>query len=485
MVGRNDPCPCGSGLKYKKCCERVVAFRSAERARESREAEMKLALLSELNQWFDRQMTKKAVAEWANHFNAAMGFPLHQPISSNYVHIFRFWLLFDAPCMDGRRPVDRWREAVSPPPDREKWIEELCRIHLGCYEVTEVGGDEIRVRPLPWGEEVSVRVTEPIEKGVIVIARLSRLGNRYEWFGPYTTFFHEMRGEILLHLKQFADKEKELDRDFWVREGLGVLGWSIRRAKDREEISKIIDSVEEVAPVAENLIPISLPELPEGERQCPESVTRQLQLFYEDVVSPLQRRTQELYGWTLRFFRDYIAIHFGKVFHWRLLTEDVLEHLCGVWYVDRARGTPIGSKIFLNTLKHLFRWLSEQGMASVYSAYRPVYIKLIRALPMALEAKRWIKEHGVRSAETKVPALAGTFMLSLSASGPLLAVDGKWLPINLRGHPPNWTDYRFWVKGVVAVRQWDSFLTSVDGVYPVTKEWNSASEIQMSMEKHS
>ncbi|HOJ35929.1 MAG TPA: SEC-C metal-binding domain-containing protein, partial [Clostridiales bacterium] len=21
-VGRNDPCPCGSGLKYKKCCGR-------------------------------------------------------------------------------------------------------------------------------------------------------------------------------------------------------------------------------------------------------------------------------------------------------------------------------------------------------------------------------------------------------------------------------------------------------------------------------
>jgi uncharacterized protein YecA (UPF0149 family) len=20
LVGRNDPCPCGSGLKYKKCC---------------------------------------------------------------------------------------------------------------------------------------------------------------------------------------------------------------------------------------------------------------------------------------------------------------------------------------------------------------------------------------------------------------------------------------------------------------------------------
>ncbi|NOR17519.1 hypothetical protein GQ543_07420, partial [candidate division WOR-3 bacterium] len=24
-VGRNDPCPCGSGKKYKKCCGRGVA----------------------------------------------------------------------------------------------------------------------------------------------------------------------------------------------------------------------------------------------------------------------------------------------------------------------------------------------------------------------------------------------------------------------------------------------------------------------------
>ncbi|MBR2837354.1 MAG: SEC-C domain-containing protein, partial [Kiritimatiellae bacterium] len=24
-VGRNDPCPCGSGTKYKKCCGRNLA----------------------------------------------------------------------------------------------------------------------------------------------------------------------------------------------------------------------------------------------------------------------------------------------------------------------------------------------------------------------------------------------------------------------------------------------------------------------------
>lgn len=24
VVGRNDPCPCGSGLKYKKCCGKNI-----------------------------------------------------------------------------------------------------------------------------------------------------------------------------------------------------------------------------------------------------------------------------------------------------------------------------------------------------------------------------------------------------------------------------------------------------------------------------
>src|SRR2546430_13952490 len=30
-VGRNDPCPCGSGQKYKKCCGAVIALQPARR----------------------------------------------------------------------------------------------------------------------------------------------------------------------------------------------------------------------------------------------------------------------------------------------------------------------------------------------------------------------------------------------------------------------------------------------------------------------
>jgi len=49
-VGRNDPCPCGSGLKYKRCClpreDAAVAERAA-RAREVESTAVPFEILSE------------------------------------------------------------------------------------------------------------------------------------------------------------------------------------------------------------------------------------------------------------------------------------------------------------------------------------------------------------------------------------------------------------------------------------------------------
>ena len=36
-IGRNDPCPCGSGKKYKRCCLEVDARRAEEMERPARE----------------------------------------------------------------------------------------------------------------------------------------------------------------------------------------------------------------------------------------------------------------------------------------------------------------------------------------------------------------------------------------------------------------------------------------------------------------
>lgn len=48
-VGRNDPCPCGSGKKFKKCCEAKMSRKSmSERKIENQTAIQKSAGLSDL-----------------------------------------------------------------------------------------------------------------------------------------------------------------------------------------------------------------------------------------------------------------------------------------------------------------------------------------------------------------------------------------------------------------------------------------------------
>lgn len=42
-IGRNDPCPCGSGLKYKKCCL-------------TRELDAELLYEKELDEWVKRDL---------------------------------------------------------------------------------------------------------------------------------------------------------------------------------------------------------------------------------------------------------------------------------------------------------------------------------------------------------------------------------------------------------------------------------------------
>jgi tetratricopeptide (TPR) repeat protein len=43
-IGRNDPCPCGSGKKYKECCQTAELAQSAERARAARLAQAERVL---------------------------------------------------------------------------------------------------------------------------------------------------------------------------------------------------------------------------------------------------------------------------------------------------------------------------------------------------------------------------------------------------------------------------------------------------------
>lgn len=52
-TGRNDPCPCGSGLKYKRCC--MEKDQAAEHAHFARAAEAAAAQRREVEAFLDRE----------------------------------------------------------------------------------------------------------------------------------------------------------------------------------------------------------------------------------------------------------------------------------------------------------------------------------------------------------------------------------------------------------------------------------------------
>lgn len=54
-IGRNDPCPCGSGLKYKRCC--LEKDQTAEHQQFVRAAEAAAAQRKEVETFLDREQT--------------------------------------------------------------------------------------------------------------------------------------------------------------------------------------------------------------------------------------------------------------------------------------------------------------------------------------------------------------------------------------------------------------------------------------------
>ncbi|SEN06888.1 SEC-C motif-containing protein [Lihuaxuella thermophila] len=469
MVGRNDPCPCGSGKKYKKCCERVIAFSAAERARELRDSRLKNELLVDLNRWFKRRCSPEMELTWADRFKALLHFPLDQPIPHDFSFSFRFWLLFDAPCINRKRPVEIWMSTIRKSPIKERLARNFCDTPFTCYEIKEIREEAMIFRSLVDGVEYEVKKGQTIPREKLVFTRLIRVGNRYELFGPYICIVHEMRGEILVQLEKYTHHEDE-HHDFTTREnGWRVLGWSIQRAKELEKMEKLVSTPPEILESMKEPPFWGTAEPKEEDHVLPAHIMQHLEQFFVHHVTPLQKGTQAFYNRSLDLLYKYLSMRYGKTFDWSMLNEDSLVHFLSFWYMDQVKTSPNGCKIFLNTLKYLFRWLQDEGISDVYETFKKVYVLLIRSLPTTAEAKRWILQNAVvpEYKGSDVNGKAGMYMLAVSSTGPVLFVEDKWVPVHLLGFPSMYADSRFWVRGSIEIRPSGCYFTKVEGVYPM------------------
>ena len=181
-VGRNDPCPCGSGKKYKKCCEqeqKVIQLFSGEiTQKEALEVRAMFESFSEdLKQGFWRELCDAMAAE-----------NVDGPIAEDFENLAFEWFSIDMP-IDGKNSLfDLFLEEVGSKMDRPliKKLDTWKETRISVYRVLDSSKSENRIlKDLFTGEEKEVSYRgydHQVNEDELQVGRLVPVEGIYEPF---------------------------------------------------------------------------------------------------------------------------------------------------------------------------------------------------------------------------------------------------------------------------------------------------------------
>ena len=141
-VGRNDPCPCGSGKKYKNCCMRQ------DRLSVSRELNIRADEALLLNALYQFAQTRRFASATSSAFAVFWGgvYDLDglQEIESDDIRRTFEWFIHDYHVGDDRRHlIDIFLENQGDqlPPEARSLLEAWADSSMGLFRVLGSGGD--------------------------------------------------------------------------------------------------------------------------------------------------------------------------------------------------------------------------------------------------------------------------------------------------------------------------------------------------------
>lgn len=179
-VRRNDPCPCGSGKKYKNCCLRQ------ERLVESRELSLSNTEATLLNALYEYAQSERFASDTLDAFHFFWGgrYDPRGIAQLDYEDRLRTveWFLHDYKTKaEGRYIIDLYieREAVDFPPEALHILEAWSCSVMGMFRVLSIGPgialqvyDSLQKRELVVEDVVAARNAQ---QGDLLIGRLYEL----------------------------------------------------------------------------------------------------------------------------------------------------------------------------------------------------------------------------------------------------------------------------------------------------------------------
>jgi HEAT repeat protein len=220
-VGRNDPCPCGSGKKYKRCClSKDEAQEPTKTSATPKEIELRDRLLSfSGKERYKKEFEKAYQLFWRRPFREPL--VLDEKEEANFAS-FLEWFIHDFFLWNGATIVEEFYQEK-----KEKLFEEELSLlkdemasYLSLYEVTSVTPEVgLRLKDLFTGEEMDileVKGSLTAVKWDVIFARVIRMGAVNKLSGIVTLIPRRSKENVLLSIKGVWEKFKsETDNHEW------------------------------------------------------------------------------------------------------------------------------------------------------------------------------------------------------------------------------------------------------------------------------
>jgi hypothetical protein len=210
-IGRNDPCHCGSGRKYKKCClphDEVISFDQREQQKLHRIAEQTVSLLM----YFADQLFGATFLDyaWSEYVSVALE-PLSMETAPEAPSSFIPWVLFDySPTSDrGESFALSFLETngADLDPFQRKFLTEACRAPMTFWQIEDVEpGRSLTLQDLFTNARHIVqeeKLSTILSTGDVIYSRVVALEGSAMIFGMAACFLPE---DFLLDIVDFRNE---------------------------------------------------------------------------------------------------------------------------------------------------------------------------------------------------------------------------------------------------------------------------------------
>ncbi len=175
-VGRNDPCPCGSGRKYKNCCMRRDQLSASQRLSSNYTERVLLNSLYEfaVSSRFAPDLDASFQVYWGGNYDAA---GLEQMASTSALRWLEWFTHDYGVGEDKRHPIDIYLETVGPelPDEYQDALRAMADSAMGLYRVDSIEADSLALYDLLRERDTTAQdaaLARTAHRGDLLIGRL-------------------------------------------------------------------------------------------------------------------------------------------------------------------------------------------------------------------------------------------------------------------------------------------------------------------------